>query len=361
MNKAEIIKGLNTVIEGLTALRTAIDSEDAMNAPTSAPTKTTAKATAKVAPKSTPVKAESETPSTDGQTYNRSDLVNMKYNDFKKLAASLGVDCKGTRDEIMSRVEALGVVTDDGGEAQTTEKKSAPTAKAAKAATKSDKPTTVGKVNAKKADDNGADEFDEQAEAIASETDTADIISALADVGVKASKLNYKKKLAEALREGKLQLDDEGEEDGGEDDTADASAEGEFSADSYFADYDLSEVNDPNGMTAERLAAVQEKVGAILEAVKNSELTSDDIVDYLQNNAEQADLDLLGDEYTEDDLLALYIEVAKHFIDNDGEEHEPGEPYEIGEQNFCCGQPLKYDKKTKKFMCEHCGTDYEAE
>ena len=35
--------------------------------------------------------------------FDEEQLRNMKYNDFKKFAASLGVDCKGTRDEIMAR------------------------------------------------------------------------------------------------------------------------------------------------------------------------------------------------------------------------------------------------------------------
>lgn len=356
MNKAEVIKGLNMAIEGLTTLRNAIsEADEAMNAPVES------KTTKKSAPaKTTPVAKKEEAPVEAGsEQYNKSDLVAMKYNDFKKLAAQLGVDCKGTRDEIMARVEALGVVVDDGeGEAPVAEKKSAPAKKADKTTSKSGKPAPVGKANAKKADDDGADEFDEQAEAIASETDTADIIEALKDVGVKANKLNYKKQLASALREGKLTIDTE---DGGDKGTEEAGGdEAEFDADSYFEEYDLSEANVPDNMSKARAEAVQTKVQEILDAVQNEELTSDEIIDFLQNNASQEEINLLGDEYTEDDLLKLYIEVNKHFIDDEGEVHEPGEGYVINENGFCCGQPLKFDKKTKTLMCEHCGAEYEA-
>ena len=62
-----------------------------------------------------------------------------------------------------------------------------------------------------------------------------------------------------------------------------------------------------------------------------------------------------------DDFIKLYMELHKRFIDNDGEAHEPSDPYEVGEEDFCCGHPLKYMKKTKKYVCEHCGAEYEAE
>ena len=63
----------------------------------------------------------------------------------------------------------------------------------------------------------------------------------------------------------------------------------------------------------------------------------------------------------EEELLALYIEKKKHFIDDDGEEAEPGEPYEVGGSNFCCGHELKYSKKTNRYICETCGEEYEAD
>ena len=54
-------------------------------------------------------------------------------------------------------------------------------------------------------------------------------------------------------------------------------------------------------------------------------------------------------------------ELAISFVDDDGEEHEPGDPYELNEKNFCCGHELKYEKKSKTFICESCGEKYTAE
>lgn len=355
MNKAEIIKGINMAIEGLSTLRDAIDSEEKSGgkvAPATAPAKTAKPAIGgkgKVATKtSAPAPAEKS-----GDTYTVAELEGMKYNEFKKLASSLGVDCKGTRAEIMARVVETGVVSDaEGGEAKMEEKTSAP----AKAVGKSNKPASVGKANTKKAPAPAKkDKFDEQAEAVIAETPAEDIIEALAGVGIKATKLNYKKQLVIALREGKLEL--------GEDDGEETSAEGEedLVAEDYYKEYDLHEANDPDNMTEERSAACIEKQNSILEAVANGELSGDEIAEYLQTVATQEELDLLGDEYTDIDLVKLYIEVAKHFIDDEGEEHEPGEPYNVSEVPFCCGQPLAYDEATGKYLCSHCAAEYEAE
>lgn len=353
MNKAEFIKGINMVIKGLTAMRDAVENEGAEKntaTPTAPATKTAVGGKkAPVAKTAKKEEAAQEAP-TDGQTYTTAELTGMKYNEFKKLASSLGVDCKGTRDEIMARVVALGVVTDADAEASAEEKKPV--------AGKSNKSASVGKGGLKKADTPTTDEFDAQAEEIAKETDVADIIEALKGVGVKATKLDYKKKLAGALRDGLLSVGEDEAEASAEDDGDEGE---EVTAETYFGNYDVYEVNDPDKMGEARATACAEKQGAIIEAVSEGNITSDDIIDFLQNNATQEELDLLGDEYTEDDLIQLYIEVSKHFIDEDGDEHEPGEAYMIGEDAFCCGMPLAYDEATGKFLCSHCAGEYDAQ
>lgn len=352
MNKAEVIKGINMAIEGLTMLRDALDSEEGKGGvPSTAPAKT---APTKPAIGKGKVAAKTSAPATSeksGETYTTAELEGMKYNEFKKLASSLGVDCKGTRAEIMARVIETGVVSDaEGGASTPAPAKTSAPAKAV--AGKSNKPASVGKADVKKAP--AKDKFDEQAEAIIADTPAEDIIAALNDVGVKATKLNYKKQLVSALREGKLEVEAEegGEEAAGDDDMV---------AEDYYKEYDLSEANDPENMTEARSAACIEKQSAILEAVANGELSGDEIVEYLQTVATQEELDLLGEEYTDADLVKLYIEVAKHLIDDEGAEHEPGEAYMVCDTPFCCGQPLAYDDKTKKFLCSHCAAEYEAE
>ena len=114
-------------------------------------------------------------------------------------------------------------------------------------------------------------------------------------------------------------------------------------------------------MTDERAESVEAKMEAILDAIENEKLTFEDITSYLDDNATEDEIDLLGEEPEDEECVKLYMELIKRTIDNDGEEHEPSDPYELGEHDMCCGHELKYVKKTKKYVCEHCGTEYEAE
>ena len=202
MNKEGIIKGINMTIEGLEAILNSLNDEDVSETKTAPTSKKSGATKAPAKTSKTPVKEES---ADSDQTYTRAELTGMKYNEFKKLASSLGVDCKGTRDEIMERVVALGVVVDGDEEAPVKEEKKPVSGK-------SDKPAKVGKAGAKKAITPAKDEFDEKAEEIAESTPVEDIISALKEVDVKATKLNYKTQLAKALREGLINVDDDGED-----------------------------------------------------------------------------------------------------------------------------------------------------
>lgn len=364
-NNVEIIKGINMTIAGLEAIKTALEN-GAVEAPATEEKTPAKKTVAKgKAQKEEPMNAPEENEGAVAITgkFDEEQLRSMKYNDFKKFAASLGVDCKGTRDEIMARVLALDVEAEVTTEEEPVEEEKTPAKKTAK----SDKLSGGKKLAKKQADEPARDEFDEQAEEVAKDTPVEDIISALADVDVKATKKNAVTKLAEALRNGLIELDaDDEEEQGDEDTTAETESEAddegvEIEADSYFEQFDPDGYNNPDNMTDERKEAVEAKMDEIITEYSEGTLTSDDISSYIEDNATQAEIDLLGDDYTDDDLLMLYMELNKRNIDNDGEEHEPSDPYEVGDENFCCGHALKYEKKTKKFICEHCGEEYEAE
>ena len=355
MNNAEIIKGIELTIEGLTTIKNALMVADEAIAPASKTVEKREKAQ-KEEPMNPPVD-ETEGSAEEAVTgkFSVEQLKSMKYNDFKKLAASLGVKCTGTRDEIMERILSLDVtVTPDGAEVS----EPAEDDSAEEKPTKSDKPARSKKLGKKEADESAKDEFDEQAEEIAKDTDVEDIISALADVNVKATKKNAVVKLAYALREGLIELDDEDEE---ESNTEANEAGDEITADSYFPELDPNGYNDPEEMSEERAEAIEAKMDEILTAYSDGSLTEEDVASYVEDNATEAEIELLGDDYDGEDILKLYMELIKRTIDNDGEEHEQGEPYEVADKDVCCGHELKYVKKSKKYICEHCGTEYEAE
>ena len=359
MNKVEIIKGIDATIAGLETIKNALMTEGA-EAPKSKSVEKREQAQKEVI--NPPVEETEGSAEVVTGKFDVEQLKSMKYNDFKKLAASLGVKCTGTRDEIMERILALdSTVTEDGAEvSEPVEEDKAPT--------KSDK-LSGGKKLSKKKDDEveepATDEFDKQAEEIAKETAVEEIIEALAEVNVKANKKNAVQKLAEALRGGLIELDaDEDEDEESEDadvEETEAGEEDEISATSYFAELDPKGYNNPEGMSEERAEAIEAKMDEILTAYSDGDLTDEDIASYVEDNATEAEIDLLGDDYDEEDILKLYMELIKRTIDNDGEEHEQGVPYEVADKDVCCGHELKYVKKTKMYVCEHCGTEYEAE
>lgn len=367
-NNAEVIKGIDEVINGLTKIKTALGAEEKSNTVT----ETAEKKVGKKSPAPATVEQTDDTGESEAVVgkFSIEQLNGMKYNEFKKLAASLGVKCTGTRDEIMQRILDLDVtVTDDNAEVSEPATEDEAPANEEK---KSGRLSASKKLNKAKADEPARDEFDEQAEEIAKDTDVDDIISALEDVGVKATKKNAIEKLASALRDGLIELDDDDEEDTapaddeadeaeeqGEDTSADDEGE-EISADTYTVEYDPNGYNDPKKMSQERADAIHDKMEEIISEIENGSLTEDDITSYIEENATEAEVDLLGDDYEDDDLIKFYMELIKRTIDNDGEEHEPADPYEVGEHDMCCGHELKYSKKTKKYICEQCGTEYEA-
>lgn len=342
MKNAEIIEGLNMIIKGITSLRDALadgevqttepvheESEGAMNVPV---------ADASAGADSVGIKTIEE-------------LKHMKYNEFKKYASSLGVKCTGSRDEILARIIALngadapvsGDAEEEVPEEEVVEEK---------------KPVKSSRKLSKKDEAPVKDEFDEQAEAIAKDTPVEDIIESLASVDVKATKKNAVSKLAEALRNGLIEIDDSDEEEESDDSEDDGE---EIGAESYFPEYDPDGFNNPEDMSDDRREAIVSKMDEVLTDISEGNLSSEDIEQYIEEHATQKEIDLLGDEYTEDDLVKMYMELIKRTIDNDGEEHESEDPYEIGDHNMCCGHELKYMKRTKKYVCEVCGAEYEAE
>ncbi|MBR2190089.1 MAG: hypothetical protein IJ883_00325 [Eubacterium sp.] len=363
MNTAKVIEGINATIEGLNLIKNALasDNEEVASTPT---TTVTGK-------------------------FSREQLEKMKFNDFKKLAASLGVKCTGTREEIIERILALDVEVDVD-EAPVKEEVSVV------------KEEPVEEAVAEESEESEESEVDyvAMAKQIVEESGVENCIEALKECNVKATKKNVVEKLAEAIEQGLVEIDDEAgeeyesdstaeedfsededeeevdedsddeedsEEDEDEDDSSEEDDEEEVDASSYFAKYDPHGINDPDNMTDERKEAIEKMMEEILDSVDDDDFIPN-VEKYLEENATDAEIDLLGEDYDETEEAKLYMEMKKRTIDDDGEEHEPakaeseeGDPYEINGHDMCCGHELKYIKKTKKYVCEHCGAEFEAE
>ena len=366
MNKAKVIEGINATIEGLNLIKNALasDNEEVSSTPT---TTVTGK-------------------------FSREQLEKMKFNDFKKLAASLGVKCTGTREEIIERILALDVEVDVD-EAPVKEEVSVV------------KEEPVEEAVAEESEESEESEVDyvAMAKQIVEESGVENCIEALKECNVKATKKNVVEKLAEAIEQGLVEIEDDAgeeyesdstaeedfseeedeeevdedsedsddeedsEEDEDEDDSSEEDDDEEVDASSYFAKYDPNGINDPENMTDERKEAIEKMMEEILDSVDDDDFIPN-VEKYLEENATDAEIDLLGEDYDETEEAKLYMEMKKRTIDDDGEEHEPakaeseeGDPYEINGHDMCCGHELKYIKKTKKYVCEHCGAEFEAE
>lgn len=361
-NNERIIEGLDLIIKGASIIREELSGVE-KETPAS---KVVSRNTEKKEDTSNSTVAEEEpkqyTEVSAGKL-SKEQLDAMKYNELKKLGASLGVPCTGKRDEITARILALNSDAEVASEPESEEgnNKVLPIDKSKKGLKK----------NKKEAQPEVAEEFIQKAKNIANETDEEDIVEALSDVGIKVTNnSDVVMLLAKALEEGLIDVDEEEaevetevetEEEPVEDEASEEDEERDFSPESYFEEYDPEGTNNPDNMSEERKEAVLTLMNSILEGIENDDITEEDIVTFCESFCTDDELESLGEEYKFEDLVALYCETRKRLIDDAGEEHEAGDPYEIAEENYCCGHKLKYDKKSKTFICEVCGEVYQAE
>lgn len=276
-------------------------------------------------------------------------LDGMKFNDLKKLAADMGVKPLGKRDAITDAILAVEV--------------EAPAPKK----TEGDKKKSAKPLNAKgglkvpskaQAEEEQGEEPDELYEVVNSYPD-ADLKEILKTIGVSATGKHEAlvDKVIRAINEGKIANPlEEDEEEAAEDiEENDTDEDGDLvDAFPQFA------VNYAEEMTDERNEALQKIHEEIVVAYEEGDTEYD-----------EADLDelisgFLADEYdpnafTIEDKVGIYAEIRKLFVDDEGAEHEDGDPYLLNEDNYCCGFELEYVKKKKKFVCGCCGAEYDAD
>ena len=352
MRKKELIKALSKIEEGIADVKNLlIADEQVETAQNTSAKKDTVK---EVSTQSN----EDDTEVQSNGAYTREDLLAMKYNDLKKLGKEIGIKCTGTRDEIIDKI--LSVPMAEPVEDEEEEKSNVIPMK--KKSVKKEEPVE---------NTDEEDDIEEQYLAMAREAladnDLEDIVEVLAEAGIKLSKLQAKKedvvmtKLAEAFQNGMIEAEEDDEDTDTDNEENIGEDELEFSEDSYFDDYDPEGINDPETMSKKRAKAIKSLVADIINKYEEEELTTEDIENELEDIVTDDDIELLGEDYSEEELVAFYIEMKKRFVDNDGNICEPSDPYEIGEDNFCCGHQLHYDKKGKKYVCPICEEEYEAE
>lgn len=379
MKNERLIEGLNMIIEGATILRNELSGAEVSESK-SAESKSVARRAA--VQKEEPVMNAPEEKEAGAEvegTLSREQLMSMKFNDLKKLGASLGVSCSGKRDEIIDRILNVSVKAsvepEESEDEGTAEKGKVVPISKKKGGLKKKKEEPEEEETEEEEEAGPSEESIKLAEELTEDMSAKEIIDYLAECGIKAKgkKSDVILVLAKGIEDGTVELEDDEEDiedeeveesvdEGEEEVSSDDEEEGEeFNEESYFPEYDEAGYNNPDSMKEERAEAVKAMMADIIEKVENDELKEEDMQTFLENVCTDEELEALGEDYEFEELVALYCEIRKHFVDDDGEEHEPGDPYELNEKNFCCGHELKYEKKSKTFICESCGEKYTAE
>lgn len=338
MKKQEIIEALHIVLE-------ALEGEEV-------PEKSVEKKPEKVEKK---VEDSAEEKVTGELSVTADELREMKYADLKKLASDMGVSAKGKRDEIIARIlnEEVEVSVEETKEAKEKDniipfpKKDVDYLAMAKEAT----------------EDMTLDEIRETLEDL--------------DLDSSGKKKDLIDRIAKAMEEGVIEIEDdedseeeeveETEEvsdmDDSDDDSDDEDDEDEVTENTYFEDFDDG-ANDPDDIDSEeRKKAVVKLQKEIIADYENESLQDSDIDDFLKEHLTEDELEDDYEDADEMDKFAIYCELMKRMINDDGERVPMGEPYEItvdGDTlDYCCGHEL--EETDEGYVCEVCGNTYEAE
>lgn len=343
MKKELIIKGLEMILEGM--------KEDVQKEPEKSEVRS-------VEQKEPEKKVEK-----GNVQFNEEELREMKYSDLKKFASEIGVSAKGKRDEIIANILAQNVEV-------TVEE------------VKEEVPDNIVEFPKEKV----SDEVDylEMAKEATEGMSLDEIREVLEDHDIETEGMKKKEligKVAKALEEGIIEIDDEEdsedfdeevledseeiEEDFDEEDEDDEDDdEEEIDENTYFDVFDDG-ANDPEDVTSEeRLKAIVKLQKDIINDYETEALTDEDIEKFLKDNLTEDELEDFNDEDADEmDKFAMYCEYMKRLINDDGERMPMGEPYEItidGEvYDYCCGHEL--EETDNGYVCEVCGEVYEAD
>lgn len=375
---AKIIKSLATINTAIEELISCLSDEEATAKVAPAPVKSDK---TKTTEKKTPAKAAEADPDTDGEITEEY-LEGLSYNNLKKLAKQLGITAVGAREELVEKILTLnGGEADGADEADDDDEDDKPAKTSPKKSAPAKKP--LGKKSAPEPEPEDEDEDDEDEEedpivtsvneAVKDMTDE-EIADFLTDVGIRAKGKRQAliAAVVKAVREGKIELDDEDEEEENPvresrrtdsktkaPDKKSKKSKNEPEEEEDEDEKESDDINDPDNedMTDERREAIREFTSEAQEQFDSGELTRKDIVSWLTDMGVEDKSSCKS--MTDDELFERYVYVSCLFIDDEGEMNEEG-GYTVNGVPYCCGAPLKYSKDTKTYICEACGSEYEA-
>ena len=295
----------------------------------------------KAASKTRKEKEEAEVIPEATATLTQEQLDGMSYNNLKKLAKEMGISASGARDELTQKILNAGVVApvEEEVEEAPAEEEEIPVV-----------PTTPVVEEDEDEDEEEEDPIIAKVNEAVEDMSNEEIMDVLADVGVtaKGKRQSLISAVVKAVREGKIDLDDEEVEE-------DEVEESEVEEATSEVEYDVNDPENPE-MTDARREALEAYEAETRESFEEGSLTRKELINWLNefNNTKDT-----MKKKSDEDILNEYIYCSSLFIDDEGEMPDEG-AYTVNGTPYCCGHELQYDDETENFICEICGEEYEA-
>lgn len=290
--------------------------------------------------------ASESIPDPNEGTLTAEQLDGLSYNNLKKLAKDMGIPAVGSREELTQKILNISVEIPEEVE-EDTEKDD-----------EVEEETSVDSVDPDTDEDEEDDEEDNLVkkvnEAVEDMTDE-EIMDILADVGVKAKGKRQAliSAVVKAVQDGKIDLDDEEVEED-EEDSADSSDD---TSEEDKQEYGVNDLDNPD-MTEERRTAIKDYAADVFANFKNGDLTRKQLVEWLNEfNGTNDSMKKKSDE----EVLSDYVFCSCLLINDEGEmNEEEGNAYTVNGVPYCCGHELQYVEDNDTYICEVCGSEFEA-
>ena len=284
------------------------------------------------------------------------DISEMSYNELKKLCKSRGVSATGGREELIARLSG------------------------------EDEEAAEDEEEDEDADEDDGEDVQAQVEAATEDMSLEELAEFCSDNGLssKGKREALIARIVKAVEAGDIELEDDDDDDDEEEEEEEeekpakkSKKSSEKSTDKKAADKpskkapakpadeedeedeeDEGDDDEEGEETPEHKKAVAAYVKDTRAQFKKGKLDRKDLVEFL---CDFYDKDAKTYKKADDDeILDMYIEASSKLIDDDGELVEEG-AYTVNGVPYCCGRPLTLDEDDGKYVCEHCGAEYEAE
>jgi hypothetical protein len=286
--------------------------------------------------------SEDEDEDEESEVYSQEEIDAMSFSEVKELCKENGVDARGKKEKLIEKLIEAGIIEVSDEDEEESDDEDYDEDEESESEDEEDEEESDEDEEDDEEDDSDEEEEDEDEDEEESLKDSVEeqvkdwsieeLASFLESAGIspKGKREALIDKLVKGIEDGQIEFSGEDDED-----------EDEEEIDSSV-----------------REDAVEENEKDLRESFKNEELDVDDLKDWLiEYNGNDETITRKIKKMTDKKVLDEYVKATATLIDDDGELHEEGMYYVDGEP-YCCGHPLK--EVDGKYVCEYCGTEYEA-